>query len=127
MSNFSKRLLFWTPRILSIACIALLCLFMIGAASDEKLGFWMTIKILAPVPVLIAGLILAWRWEWIGAALFGIAGLFLIAWNVSQPRPFPLLMKLILSLASGLPALIIAGLFLVNWLKRSELHPPRGS
>jgi glucose-6-phosphate-specific signal transduction histidine kinase len=122
MSNFSKRLLFWTPRILSIACIAFLCVFMIGAAADEHLGFRKTMQIMIPIPVLIAGLILAWRWEWIGAVLFAVVGLFLIVANVSLPRPLPFLMKLVLSLITGGPVLVISGLFLANWLKRGELH-----
>jgi hypothetical protein len=73
-----------------------------------------------PVFVLIAALILAWRWEWIGAALYGVAGLLDIGWTLSTSRPPLLKLNKILSVAC--PALVIAGLFLANWLKRGELY-----
>ena len=74
MTQISRRALFWTPRGLSIVFIAFLSLFSMDVFS-EHLGFWQTALALAmhliPSFVLIAALILAWRWEWIGAALYG--------------------------------------------------------
>jgi hypothetical protein len=127
MSNFSKRALFWTPRILSIAFIAFLSLFALDVF-DGHHSFWPTMLAFimhqVPVFVLIAALILAWRWEWIGAALYASAGLLYITWVLFTSRPWSLAMRLNCILLIGGPALIIAALFLVNWLKRGELRTP---
>jgi len=78
MNNFSKRALFWTPRALSIAFIAFLSIFALDVF-DGHHGFWQSALAFIihqiPVFVLIAALVLAWQWEWIGAALYGVAGL----------------------------------------------------
>lgn len=127
MSSFSKRALFWMPRVLSIAFIAFLSLFALDVFGGN-LGFWQTVLALVmhliPVFVLIAALILAWRWEWIGAALYAAAGLLYIAWVVSMSRPVPPVVRLIWILTIAGPAFVIAGLFLTNWLKRVALRTP---
>ena len=70
MTSLSKRLLFWTPRALAIVFIAFLSLFALDVFG-EGYGFWQTLLALVihliPTWILIALLILAWRWEWIGA------------------------------------------------------------
>jgi hypothetical protein len=123
MPNLSKRVLFWTPRVLSIFFIAFLSIFALDVF-DGHHSFWQTMLAFIihqiPVFVLIAALILAWRWEWIGAALYGVAGLLDIAWTLSTSRPPFLKLNMILGVAC--PALVIAGLFLANWLKRGELR-----
>jgi len=125
MSTLSKRALFWTPRALAIAFIAFLSLFAMDVF-DEHLGVWQTalalIVHLLPVFVLIAVLVLAWRREWLGAALYAAAGLLYVTWVVSMSRPVPLATRLIWILMIAGPAFVIAGLFLANWLKRSELR-----
>jgi hypothetical protein len=86
MSDFSGKALFWAPRVLSIAFIAFLSLFALDVF-DGRLGFWQTVLALLihliPVFVLIAVLILAWRWEWVGAVLYAAAGLLYIVQVVS--------------------------------------------
>ena len=125
MSSFSKRWLFWAPRVLSILFIVFLSLFALDVF-DGQHGFWQTalafIMHLIPVFVLIAVLILAWRWEWIGAALYAAAGLVYIVWVVSMSRPVPPTMRLIWILTIAGPAFVIAGLFLAGWLKRGGKH-----
>ena len=92
MTQLSKRALFWTPRALSILFIAFLSLFALDVF-DGHLGFWQTALALTmhliPSFVLIAALVLAWRWEWIGAALYGAAGLLYVWWVVAMSRPVP--------------------------------------
>ena len=128
MSNFSKRALYWTPRVLSIAFIAFVSLFSLDVF-DEHVGFWQTALALAmhliPVFVLIAALVLAWRWEWIGAALYAAAGLVYLAWVASMVRPVPVTVRLLWVLTIAGPCFVIAGCFLVGWLKRSELRAGR--
>lgn len=126
MSELSKRTLFWTPRALSIGYIVFLSLF----ASDvfgEGYGFWKTILALvihlAPALVLLVGLILAWRWEWIGAALYASAGILYIGIVLSQPNSPAVKLNWILVIAG--PAFLVAAMFLANWLKHGELHSRR--
>jgi len=127
MSNSSKGVQFWTPRILSILFITFLSIFALDVFDGHQ-GFWQTALAFVmheiPVLVLIAVLILAWRWEWIGAALYAVAGLLYIAWVVSMSRPVPLAMRLIWILMIAGPAFIIAGLFLANWQRRGKLRTP---
>jgi hypothetical protein len=128
MSGFSKRALFWTPRILSIAFIAFLSIFALDVF-DGHHSFWQTmlafIEHQIPVFILIAALILAWRWEWIGTALYAAAGSLYILGVVSMSRPVPPVMRLIWIITIAGPTFAIAGLFLANWLKRIELRKAR--
>ena len=126
-SPFTKRALFWAPRVLSIAFIAFLSLFALDVL-DEPLGFWQTAFALTihliPSFVLIAVLILAWRWEWIGAALYAAAGLFYVWMVMDMARPISLVIRLPRILPISGPTFIIAWLFLANWLKRDEINEP---
>ena len=127
MTQLSKRALFWTPRALSIVFIAFLSLFALDVFG-EHLGLWRTVLALTmhlvPSLVLIAALVLAWRWEWIGAALYAAAGSLYVWWVVSMSRPVPPAMRLMWILTIAGPAFVIAGLFLANWLKRGDLRAP---
>ena len=123
MTRFSRRALFWAPRALSIAFIAFLSLFALDVFG-EGYGFWKTLLALTmhliPTFVLIAVLVLAWRWEWIGAMLYAAAGMLYVIWGL--PRPIPPAMKPVSILAMAGPAFVIAALFLANWMKRGELR-----
>ena len=125
MSHLSKRILFWAPRVLSILFIAFLSLFALDVFG-EQLGFWRTLLALAmhliPSFVLIIALILAWRWEWIGAVLYAAAGLLYVVWVVSMSRPVPPTVRFIWALTIAGPAFLIAGLFLANWRKHDDLR-----
>jgi len=125
MSNSSKGTLFWTPRILSIVFIVFLSLFALDVF-EGHLGFWQTalalIMHLIPVFVLTAALLLAWRWEWIGTALYAAAGLLYVAWVVSMSRPVSPAMRVTWILTIAGPAFVIAGLFWANWMQRRS-HP----
>lgn len=125
MTPFSRRTLFWAPRALAIGFIAFLGVFALDAF-EEGHGFWRTILALAihfiPNFVLIAALVLAWRWEWIGALLFAGAGA--LHFILMLDRPLPMATKLSQMLPIEAPAFLVAALFLVNWIKRSELRTP---
>jgi hypothetical protein len=125
MSHLSKRILYWAPRALSILFIAFLSLFALDVFG-QQLGFWQTVLALTmhliPSFVLIAALILAWRWEWIGAVLYAAAGLLYVVWVVSMSRPVPPGMRFIWALTIAGPAFLIAGLFLADWRKHDELR-----
>jgi len=116
MSSYSRRILFWAPRALSIAFALFLSMFALDVFG-EGYGFWNTLLALAihliPTAILILALMLAWRWEWIGALLFAAAGALYVASAFSHP-------DWILMIAG--PLFLIAALFLVNWIKRAELR-----
>jgi hypothetical protein len=71
---------------------------------------------LIPVYMVIAALLIAWRWEWTGAVLFTGLGILYIymTWNRA-----PLLAYIFIA---G-PAFLLAALFLTNWIYRGELRP----
>ena len=125
MSMFSEKALYWTPRGLSIAFLAFLSLFSLDVFGHQ-LGFWQTALALTmhliPVFVLTAALVLAWRWEWIGAAMYAAAALLYIYWVVSLTRPITALMRVNWILIIAGPAFLIAGCFLANWLRRREFR-----
>jgi hypothetical protein len=127
MTQLSKRTLFWTPRVLSILFIAFLSMFALDVFG-EGLGFWRTLQALSihliPSFVLIAALVLAWRWEWIGAALYAAAGALYVVWVLQHPH-LPAAVKMSWILVIAVPAFAIAALFLVNWLKRAGIRAPR--
>jgi hypothetical protein len=124
MTQLSKRTLFWTPRALSILFIAFLSMFALDVFG-EGLGFWRTLLALTmhliPSFILIAALVLAWRWEWIGAALYAAAGSLYVYWVMRHPH-LPAATKLNWILCIAGPAFLIAALFLVDWSKRAEIR-----
>jgi hypothetical protein len=125
VTQLSGRTLFWTPRALSILFIAFLSLFALDVF-DERLGLWRTLLALAmhliPCFVLIGALLLAWRWEWIGAALYGAAGTLYVVWVLRMHPHLRAATKLNWILVIAGPAFAIAALFLVNWVKRTEIR-----
>ena len=120
MNRIERRLLFWPPRILCIAFAVFLSLFALDVFNETH-GFGQTALALlihlVPTAIVVAVLIVAWRWEWIGAVLYAAAAAF-YASRVLPKHPS-------WALTIALPLLAIAALFLVNWLKRSELLAAR--
>lgn len=123
MTHFSRRAFFWAPRAMSIVFIAFLSMFALDVFG-EGYGFWKTLLALTmhliPSFVLIAALVLAWRWEWIGAALYAAAGTLYVFWALQ--RPIPPAIKLLWVLMIAGPAFLVAALFLANWMKRAEIR-----
>ncbi|NLF01089.1 MAG: hypothetical protein GX601_08950 [Anaerolineales bacterium] len=113
MGKTVERLLFWVPRILTILFAAFISLFALDVFEGQ--GFWPTIAALAihliPTMLVVAALVIAWRWEWIGAILFVCLGLGYVAMFWGESEWLPLLVF------PG-PLFLIAGLFLANWMYR---------
>ncbi len=124
MTKLSMCALYWAPRALSIVFIAFLSLFALDVFGGPY-GFWQTLLALfmhlIPSFVLILSLVLAWRWEWIGAVLYAAAGVLYVTWVVLRPALPPAVKLLWCSTIAG-PALVIAALFLLNWVKHAELR-----
>ena len=112
------RVLFWMPRILSIMFALFLSLFALDVF-EPGVSFWSAMLGLAihliPVYLVIIALVVAWRWEWIGALFFfALAVLYLVlAWG-----RFPWSIYLIIS---G-PLVLIGVLFLLNWSHTNKLQ-----
>lgn len=123
MTTLARRTLFWAPRALTIAFIAFLSLFALDVFGEGR-TFWGTLLALGmhlvPSFVLLGMLILAWRWEWVGAAAYAAAGMLYVFWASSRPIPPHVKMIWVLTIAG--PAFFIALLFAVNWWKRRELR-----
>jgi len=119
MTEVSKKVLYWTPRGLCIALALFLSLFAMDVFG-EGLGFWRTLFALfmhlIPVFVVLLVLALAWRWEWVGAVFLTVLGCLQIRLMLSRHMHWESW-----AFIAG-PLFVIAALFLVNWLKRTELH-----
>jgi hypothetical protein len=119
MSITSRRLLFWTPRILCILFAVFLSLFALDVF-DEHLGFWKTLLALAihlvPTWIVLGVLALTWRREWVGAILFNLLALWYLvtAWGRFHWSAYALI--------SG-PLCVVGILFLLNWIRRADLRP----
>jgi len=118
VSESLRQFLFWAPRGITIAFILFLGLFALDVFGEGH-GFWGTLVALAmhliPNLIVLAILILAWRWEWTGALLFFGLGVFYIAWSGGR---FPFITYLTIS---G-PLFLVSLLFLVGWLFRDQIR-----
>jgi lysylphosphatidylglycerol synthetase-like protein (DUF2156 family) len=117
MSRSSARLLYWSPRVLAAAFALFLSLFALDVFNEAH-GFWHTVLAfsihLIPSAIIVAVLVAAWRWEWIGAGLFTLVAVF-YAWQV-LPRHVDWAATI------SLPLLVMAALFLVNWVERAKVR-----
>jgi len=120
MSPSAARLLFWSPRILAVALAIFLSLFALEAFNQFH-GFWRIALAfsmgLVPALIVLAVLAAAWKWEWIGAVAFALLAAIYCA-NALH-RHF---LSWPIFLGIPLPLLVVAGLFLVNWMERAKLR-----
>ena len=68
----------------------------------------------------IASLAIAWRWEWVGTAVCAGLGLLFLWWDANYRHNVPMDVLIIAG-----PLFLLAALFLLNWLKRTELRAGR--
>jgi hypothetical protein len=121
MSERTRRFLYWAPRVLGIVFAAFISLFAMDVFGEGR-SFWETVLALlihmVPTYLVIIALVLAWRWEWIGAALFlGLAVFYvLMTWG-----------RFHWGAAAGIsgPLALLGGLFLIGWIRRKEIRAPK--
>ncbi len=99
------RLLFWAPRLLGILSAAFISLFALDVFGAGY-GPWETLLALLvhliPTGLVTAALVIAWRWERLGAILFaGLGLLCLVAFRADGPWAGSLVMARPLLLAGG--------------------------
>jgi hypothetical protein len=120
MTAPSRLVLHWAPRALSIAFAAFISMFALDVFSEGR-GVWQTVVALMihliPTYVLVGMLILAWRWEWIGAAVSSGLGFLFLWWDHNYRHNAGIAVLMIAG-----PLFLMAALYLVNWLKRDQLH-----
>jgi len=118
MKTATSRLLFWTPRVLTLLFAAFVSIFALDVF-DLGYGVWKTILALLihliPTGLILVLLAVTWRWEWIGGILFPALG----AWYVCAFwGRFPWSVYVIMA---G-PLFLLGILFLFNWRYRTELR-----
>ena len=118
MSHFTARLLYWSPRILAIAFAVFISIFALDAFGENH-GFWPTALAFSihmiPTMIVVAILIAAWRWEWVGAVVYALLTALYLWWGLPRRPLFGVLMI-------AIPLLVIAGLFLADWIERAKLR-----
>ena len=116
-----SRFVYWTPRVLSIIFIAFLALMSLDVFS-LGLGFWQTVVGLLmhniPALLLLAVLLISWRYEIVGGIVFILAGLLYIILLMMNPFEWYMLFW---SLQISGPAFLIGILFFVNWMKKKRI------
>ncbi len=117
MNKTLKQTLFWLPRIAGILFVLFLSMFALDIF-ELHLGFWGTIvgllMHLIPSILLAIAIVVAWKWEWFGAALFiGWA-----VWYVASTRGLDWSVYVFIV---GLPA-VIGLFFLAGWIWRKQIR-----
>ncbi|MGE5176008.1 MAG: hypothetical protein ACM3JJ_06485 [Hyphomicrobiales bacterium] len=119
MNETQRRVLYWSPRLLCILFGLFLAVFALDVFS-MKFTFWERIGALAlhltPTLIVLIGLALIWRHEWIGGILFPLLGIaYLVAgWGRMHWSAFALI---------SAPLIVVGILFLINWRYRAALRP----
>jgi len=118
MTSTWLKILRWVPRILAILFAVLISLFAFDVFSESK-PFWVMafslLTHLIPALVMVAVIIIAWRWELVGAVFFiAIAALYVVIVRGQGVWIYYLLI-------AG-PLLITGVLYLLSWRSRSRLR-----
>jgi hypothetical protein len=115
-----EKLIFWAPRIMSIIFVLFLALFSLDVF-DMNLGFWETVLGLfmhnIPALFLLIVLLIAWKYEIVGAIFYTLAGLAYIVITATSVG-FPLALTWSLTIAG--PAILIGWLFYLNWRRKKN-------
>ena len=125
--NTTIRLFHWIPRIICILAILFVSVFAAdafgpGRSIQEQLGDF--IMHLIPSFILLALLIVAWKWEYIGGIIFTIIGLglspFIFMHNYNMNHSVGMSLGIILLIT--FPFVVVGILFIIShFMKKKEL------
>ena len=112
MNTTTKRFLFWSPRILCILFSIFLSIFALDIFYEDY-GFGEMILALImhllPTCFIVVMLVIAWRWEGIGAILFIVLPLFYLVMSRGE------------SWIISVPLFLVGVLFFLNWKYKAQL------
>ncbi|MAT97213.1 MAG: hypothetical protein CL608_08735 [Anaerolineaceae bacterium] len=112
MNTNTKRLLYWLPRVLSILFALFISIFALDVFG-EGYNFWETLVALfmhlIPTFIIVIALLIAWRWERVGAALFIALAIFFLVMSEGEGW-----------IIAG-PLLLLGVLFWFDWLAEARL------
>ncbi|HOB51959.1 MAG TPA: hypothetical protein PK176_05325 [Acidobacteriota bacterium] len=117
MTNTTRLVLFWTPRVLGILFATFISLFALDVFEggfrfpDTLIALFMH---LIPTFLLVITLLVAWRWEWVGTVVFIGLAVYYVVWAWGR---FPWVTY---AAISG-PLAVMGGLFLLNWVWRAKM------
>jgi uncharacterized membrane protein len=114
-----RKLIFWAPRVLSILfiiSIALLSLDVISPELDFRQIFVGLLMHNIPTLVMIIVLIIAWKYEIVGAVFFILAGLLYTLMTSQVKIDWYVALSWNLTIAG--PAILIGILFLISWIRK---------
>ena len=122
MNETTKRVVYWTPRIICIAFAAFLGMFAMDVFGMQ-VDFWHTalalLVHLIPTVLVLMALMVVWRREWIGAVLFPLLAVIHLVTKWGQFH------WSVYAVIDG-PLLLIVVLFWVNWRNRATLSLSAG-
>jgi len=111
------KIIYWLPRILSIGFVLFISLFALDVFSEHS--GWSVIPALfmhlLPSFVLLGIIIVVWKHDLMGAAIFLILAVFYI-WMVGFDRPWSWY-----AFISG-PAAIVGILYFISWFQKRKLR-----
>ncbi len=121
------KILFWLPRFLCIIAILFISLFALDAFEPD-LTFWQQIGAflihLIPSFILIALLLIAWKWEYIGGIIFTILGLgfspFIFKHNYEMNHSIWMSMGIIAMIT--LPFVVVGILFIMSYFQNKKIN-----
>jgi len=126
--KFNSRLakwLYWSPRICSIVLVAFMSLFALDVFEEGYSPGEMLLAFLMhmlPMIALAIVLVIAWRREWIGAVIFGLAGVMISVLTLSRG-----IQGVATILVLGAPLVMIALLYGANARWKHEIEITRHS
>jgi len=121
----STKLIHWVPRILVILAILFVSMFAMDSFSPER-TFWQNtaafLMHLIPSFVLVALLIVAWKWEKIGGIILTIVGLvfsvFVFILNLGRNHSVWISLSIVLMIC--FPFVIAGVLFIISSRKKKK-------
>jgi len=120
MKKKVNKLLFWTPRILTIFFILFLTMFSLDVFGTGA-GFWKTLLgfLMHNLPsfVLIIALLISWKYEIVGGVIFILVGVLYVINMTIDPFDWYMLPWSILIIEV---TVLIGVLFLIGWFKKKR-------
>ena len=123
----STKILYWIPRILLIIAILFISLFALDSVSSER-TFWQNatalLMNLIPSFVLLAALIIAWKWEYIGGIIFILIAVgfspFIFTHNYAMNNSVWISLGIILAIT--FPFFVVGILFIVSHYLHKKMN-----